>query len=161
MFPSSIRNFFFSSFPIYESTLDVASAFPLNGVTLGNNLMSSYYGTSFTMSNESESGEFKKRAIFRLLAAIPPVIAAAIVKDLGSITAYTGLTGILISLIVPAALSYASKYAFDVKNLNSKTEFTIPSIEGKPSLIIVFIGIVSIVYILHELITKGVPAVLT
>jgi hypothetical protein len=31
------------------------------------------------MSNESEneSGEFKKRAIFRLLAAIPPVIAAA------------------------------------------------------------------------------------
>ena len=41
---------------------------------------------------------------FRLLAAVPPVIVAAFVSDLGVILQFTGIVGVAIAFIVPALL---------------------------------------------------------
>ena len=149
---------FIALFIVIFPTLDVASAFPLNAVTLGNNFMATYYDTATMPSVE---GDFKKRAVFRLCAAVPPIIAAALVHDLGPITAYTGLTGVVISLVVPAALSYSSEKALKAKQLQSITPFSVPGTEGVFSLWIGSAGIVSVVYILYCLISTGVPKALT
>lgn len=79
-----------SKFVILFPALDVASAYPLNAFTLGNNLMSSFYGTDEVEIHERSR---IKVSIFRLLAAIPPFLGAYIVSDLGHITSFTGLTG--------------------------------------------------------------------
>lgn len=144
----------FTLFVVIFPSLDVASAYPLNAVTLGNNLMATYYGTPdeltvrpvlpcpvcsiqcstvvsswahpsimYTPTNTSTHAHagpaaitaaercFWSKAVWRLLAAFPPVVAAACVQDLGPITAYTGLTGIVIALITPSALAYTSEAA--------------------------------------------------
>ena len=145
-----------SLFIVVFPSLDVASAFPLNGVTLGNNFMASYYASKM---HEVEN-DFKKRAVFRLLASVPPIIAAAVVKDLGPITAYTGLTGVVISLIVPAALSYSSEKTLEDKGVSSRTVYTLEGTTGSFSLWIVALGGVSIAYIAYHLISDGVPAAL-
>ncbi len=68
------------SYVVLFPALDVASAFPLNAITLGNNLHHALY--------DSSGGGGKKPALrwFRLLAAAPPLLAAAFVSDLGTIT---------------------------------------------------------------------------
>ena len=45
---------------------------------------------------------------FRLRAALPPIIGAAFVTDLGRITDYTGLTGFAIAFIFPAVLALSA-----------------------------------------------------
>lgn len=65
---------------------DVVSAFPLNGITLGNSLMGSWYGNRI----REVEGDRTTRTLFRLLGAIPPIIGACFVRELGTITAYTG-----------------------------------------------------------------------
>lgn len=96
--------------------LDVASAFPLNAVTLGNSLVAAVYGSSVP-----------SRAVivtFRLLAAIPPIIGASIVSDLGKITDYTGISGMAICFIFPALLGlFSEKYFFD-RRLSSKSIYS-------------------------------------
>lgn len=49
------------------------------------------------------------RLIFRLLAALPPLIGAAIIRDLGAITNYTGMVAFLLCFIFPALLQWKSK----------------------------------------------------
>jgi hypothetical protein len=96
--------------------LDVASAFPLNAVTLGNSLVSAFYGTETPSRSVVVS--------FRLLAAIPPIIGASIVSDLGTITDYTGISGMAICFIFPALLGLCSeKYFFD-RRISSKTLYS-------------------------------------
>ena len=92
-------------FIVLFPALDVASAFPLNAITLGNSLMSAYYGP--TLYRSFCKDRFKV-AIFRILSATPPIIAAACVHDLGSLTAWTGLTGLIIIFIIPPILCIAS-----------------------------------------------------
>jgi hypothetical protein len=95
--------------------LDVLSAFPLNAVTLGNNLMSAFYGVSdassaagFTEDVPSSSTLFRRRILFRLLAAIPPIIAGALSTyykiNLSQILQFTGLIGVAIAFGIPAVL---------------------------------------------------------
>lgn len=56
--------------------IDVVSAFPLNGITLGNNIHTAVcMGTKY-MNNR------KVQILFRLIAAIPPIIGATLVRDL-------------------------------------------------------------------------------
>jgi hypothetical protein len=96
--------------------LDVASAFPLNAVTLGNSLVSALYGTAVPSRTVVVS--------FRLIAAIPPIIGASIVSDLGKITDYTGISGMAICFIFPALLGlYSEKYFFD-RRIPSKTVYS-------------------------------------
>ena len=105
--------------------------------------------------------DFKGRAAFRLAAALPPIVAAALVHDLGSITAYTGLTGVVISMIVPAALSYASERALKTKNLEPDTVFSITDTSGSFNIWVALVGALSVGYILYCLVNMGVPSVLT
>lgn len=94
---------FVATFIVIFPALDVASAFPLNAVTLGNNLFSVAYGRRVHLMKNT----WHKTA-FRLAGAIPPLIMAAIVSDLGQITDYTGVTGFGIAFIFPPLLSYFS-----------------------------------------------------
>jgi amino acid permease len=95
---------FVSNFVVLFPAIDVASAYPLNAFTLGNNLMSAYYGADMKHHEQSRL----KTSIFRLIAALPPFLGAAMVNDLHHITAYTGLTGFAIAFVVPALLAYYS-----------------------------------------------------
>tara|TARA_B110000305_G_scaffold223273_1_gene267663 strand:+ start:415 stop:819 length:405 start_codon:yes stop_codon:yes gene_type:complete len=74
---------------------DVISAFPLNGITLGNNLMSQVYPSKSRGRGEDRDREEDKKTVtlFRLMGCIPPIIGACFVRDLGKITDYTGITG--------------------------------------------------------------------
>jgi amino acid permease len=89
---AKIISFFVVLFP----AIDVASAFPLNAFTLGNNMMSAWYGDELDVIYEDSRLE---KNIFRLLAALPPIVSAVFVSDLGVITDYTGLAGILATKI--------------------------------------------------------------
>lgn len=97
---AQLLSFFVVLFP----ALDVASSYPLNAFTLGNNMMSSYYGDSM---REQEKNRWKV-CFFRAFAALPPVLGASFVKELGSITDYTGLSAFGIMFIFPALLSIFS-----------------------------------------------------
>ena len=56
--------------------LDVASAYPLNAITLGNNLMAAW-ASDLT----PKVARFRRvRLFFRLLAAVPPIVGAFLAK---------------------------------------------------------------------------------
>ena len=147
-----------TAFVVIFPSLDVASAFPLNAITLGNNLMATYYGSSALPDAERS---WYKRSFFRLLAAVPPVLAAGLVQDLGPITAYTGLTGIVIALITPAMLAYASEQDLMKRGMQSRTGFSLPGTSGVLAIVIAATGCCALIYILYSLITHGVPKVLS
>lgn len=49
------------------------------------------------------------RIFFRLLAAIPPLIGAAFVSQLDTITSFTGTVGIIITFVFPSLLQLSSR----------------------------------------------------
>lgn len=104
-------------FVVLFPALDVASAYPLNAFTLGNNLMSAYYGDDMYIHEKS----VYKLRVFRLLAATPPFLGACLVRDLGNITSFTGLTGFAIAFIVPSLLALYSTRQMEERNLSEET----------------------------------------
>mmetsp|Transcript_60439 Transcript_60439/g.118974 ORF Transcript_60439/g.118974 Transcript_60439/m.118974 type:complete len:517 (+) Transcript_60439:45-1595(+) len=109
-----------SCFVVLFPALDVASAYPLNAFTLGNNLMSAYYGDDMQLH---EKNRFKT-SIFRLLAAIPPFLGASVVSNLENITAFTGLTGFAIAFVIPPLLGYFSEKRLRDLNISKDTVHT-------------------------------------
>lgn len=93
-----------SAFVVLFPAVDVASAYPLNAFTLGNNIMSAFYGEDM---HKHEKSRFKV-SVFRMLAALPPFLGAALISDLSHITAVTGLAGFAIAFVVPPLLAYYS-----------------------------------------------------
>ncbi|VEU41171.1 unnamed protein product [Pseudo-nitzschia multistriata] len=85
--------------------IDVVSAYPLNAITLGNNLLGAVYGKRI---HEVE-GQRWLRTGFRCLASIPPILFGILVRNLGVITDYTGTTGFLIGISFPAILYVSSR----------------------------------------------------
>eukprot|EP00559_Dactyliosolen_fragilissimus_P007212 CAMPEP_0184864074 /NCGR_PEP_ID=MMETSP0580-20130426/13620_1 /TAXON_ID=1118495 /ORGANISM="Dactyliosolen fragilissimus" /LENGTH=440 /DNA_ID=CAMNT_0027362711 /DNA_START=348 /DNA_END=1667 /DNA_ORIENTATION=- len=77
---------------------NVLSAYPLNAIVLGNNILSGISGSS-----DLESNKFWN-LFFRLIASIPPIIGALFVKDLGIITSYTGVLSQMTALTFPSLL---------------------------------------------------------
>lgn len=110
---ASLVAFFVVLFP----ALDVASAYPLNAFTLGNNLMSAFYGDEMYIHEKSEA----KVRMFRLLAATPPFLGACLVRDLSNITSFTGLTGFAIAFVVPAMLAVYSARKVNERGLSEET----------------------------------------
>jgi len=104
-------------FVILFPALDVASAYPLNAFTLGNNLMSSYFGDEIQAHEKSRL----QLSGFRLLASLPPFVGAFFVSDLGHITSFTGLTGFVIAFIVPPLLAYYSNARMKQLELTTAT----------------------------------------
>ncbi len=100
--------------------LDVLSAYPLNAITLGNNLLSACYGHADREEEEAAAreaalrGRFAcsrftlRRIAFRLLAAVPPVVAGALSTlygiNLTQILSFAGLIGVGIAFGIPSLL---------------------------------------------------------
>ncbi len=110
---------------IFPAT-DVVSAFPLNGITLGNSLMGSWYGSQIRQFE----GDRLRTIVFRLLGAVPPIIGACFVRDLGTITDYTGITGFAIAFTFPALLHLKSRRAAKRAGLSGKTHYTNPALSS-------------------------------
>lgn len=100
--------------------VDVVSAYPLNAITLGNNLLGAVYGKRI---HEVEKDRLLRTA-FRLLASVPPIIFGILVRELGVITDYTGTTGFLIGLCFPAILYVSSKAIAASRNFATDTYYT-------------------------------------
>jgi hypothetical protein len=96
---------------------------------------------------------------YRFLAAIPPIIGAFCVSNLGSVTAYTGLTGVFISLVFPAALALGSKMKLEQAGLRTDTLWT-HGLSFSLSVMVLILGLVISVFVLGSLATKGVPSAL-
>ena len=142
-----------SHYIVLFPSLDVASTFPLNAVTLGNNFMSIYYGTEAMPEMERS---WKKRSVWRLLAAVPPIIAAGLVKSLGPITAYTGLTGIFLAVTFPYALGRASEKYLQERGMETKSIFHF-SFMSHLYLPMIVISIAVVIFVATSLVTNGTP----
>ena len=142
-----------SVYVVLFPSLDVGSTYPLMAVTFGNNFCSYF----LNREQMRKSGyEVFIRSCFRCFASIPPIIGAFVITDLGSITAYTGLTGIVISLFFPAALSYYSRRKLEALGIQSETEFT--RWWSRPmALFLMGFSLVALVYILASFIFIAVP----
>lgn len=89
--------------------LDVASAFPLNAITLGNNMISMRDNNKPSLGGGPRPGGRRLVVAFRLLAAVPPIIAGFFVRELGKISEWCGTVGIIITLVFPAILNLKSR----------------------------------------------------
>lgn len=84
--------------------LDVLSAGPLNAIVLGNNLLSAF------VKNEALKQRRIVKIPFRLVAALPPILVACLVRNLATILQYVGLVGFFINFIFPALINLLSKH---------------------------------------------------
>ena len=104
---------------LLAAAFDVASAFPLNALTLGNNLMSAFYGGSRTQPLGTTY-----KYLFRVLAAVPPLLGASVIKDLSVITKYTGLCGFALGFVFPPLLGLASEKWLTSRGYSGKTHYS-------------------------------------
>ena len=141
--------FFIVLFP----AIDVSSAFPLNAVTLGDSLMSSFYGAKV---HEIENIRPVK-ILFRLFAAVPPIAAATMNLHLGTITDFTGLAGFAIAFIFPALLAQSSEKFFRDKNLNPYTYYSSWMTRKEIQLLTLVFGIVLVIYVIASFVIFGTP----
>lgn len=150
---ANIISYFVCCFP----ALDVASAFPLNGITLGNNLMSTYYGDQMKQMEKDK----RTRITFRLIAAIPPLVAAAFVRSLGAITDYAGTSGICIVLLFPALLALRSERVLESRGigmLSKSIHYSNPfTRQRNVAFFMVAMSAVCFIYIIVSLILEGSP----
>ncbi len=85
-------------FPVF----DILSAFPLNAITLANNIMAR------VVRDPHKRAQRRYIVPFRLAAALPPLVGACLVSDLGTILSYAGCVGILIAFLFPCLLQFWS-----------------------------------------------------
>jgi hypothetical protein len=155
--------------------LDVLSAFPLNAITLGNNLLGAAYGKdvhtaevrtlhertllvfgSFFFSNcllFSQKNRCTKIQ-FRLLASGPPILLALLLRELGTITDYAGTTGFIIGFSFPALLYIRSRKLAEKKEFATETQYTSYGSNVASSLFVFVFGPAMVMYVVVNLI-KG------
>jgi len=138
-------------FVICFPATDVISAFPLNGITLGNSLMGKYYG--------SRIREYEKKInvirIWRLVGSVPPIFGAFFVRELGTITDYTGITGFAIAFVFPALLQIYSKREAKRLGLMTTTYYSGWMSGDYPTMFVGFVGVFLIVYVFGSLIYEA------
>jgi len=100
--------------------LDVISAFPLNAMTLGNNMMVSAYGKRIHEVDKNRC----IRTQFRILASVPPIIFGILQRQLGKITDYAGTTGFVIGFSFPALLYLRSRAMAERKHFSTVTFYS-------------------------------------
>jgi len=91
---------------IFFPVMNVLSSYPLVAVTLGDNLLYLLPDSFISAKGSSVSPNLRKS--FRLLASVPPVLAAAMVYNLGKILTLTGLFAFFLELTIPAILQLLS-----------------------------------------------------
>lgn len=134
--------------------LDVASAYPLNAITLGNNMLSMRDGKKKPAAPGSASTPSRRKVVaFRLLAAVPPIFIGYFVRELGRISEYAGTVGVLITLVFPAVLNLRSRQMLkDVFALDSaKTYYSNELSRKRYGPVNLLVGVALFVYILVNL----------
>ena len=144
-----------SSFVVLLPALDVASAFPLNAITLGNSLMSAYYGSRIHVLGVDECR--RARILFRLFSAVPPLFAASFVSDLGTITHFAGVSGFAIAFIFPALLAIFSQRLLTNHGLPYKTHYSCFLTSRWIAGLSILIGLFLIVFVTISLALIGPP----
>ena len=148
-----IVSFFVVLFPAF----DVASAFPLNAITLGNNLFSHFQG-GYASSNLPGIRLLSSKSLFRLLSALPPILAASLDDSLGRITNFTGITGFFLAFIFPAILSIRSKIMLNSNGLPSETYYSSVCVKSfSLEITTIIFGSVLTLFTVSSLILFGVP----
>lgn len=140
-----------SYFIILFPVLDVLSAFPLNAITLGNNMFGAYYGNRI---HEVENNRLL-RTIFRLLASIPPLIIGVFVRELGLITDYTGTIGFILGLTIPGLLYTSSTKMAKRKNFVSWTYYTSYGCNGTLATLVTWFGAMMVIIVIISLLLAG------
>lgn len=134
--------------------LDVVSAFPLNAITLGNNLLVLFLNADEHVDH-TEIPPYK-RYIFRLSACLPSFILAYILSDVGTITDYTGIAGFFLGFIFPPLVAEYSERYFVQRGWNPETAYSWKYLSSSVSRKMVFIfGLIVIFYTLWSTITQS------
>eukprot|EP00602_Paraphysomonas_sp_CaronLab_P013815 CAMPEP_0185041578 /NCGR_PEP_ID=MMETSP1103-20130426/41073_1 /TAXON_ID=36769 /ORGANISM="Paraphysomonas bandaiensis, Strain Caron Lab Isolate" /LENGTH=417 /DNA_ID=CAMNT_0027581379 /DNA_START=297 /DNA_END=1550 /DNA_ORIENTATION=- len=140
-----------SSYIIVFPAVDVASAFPLCAITLGNNLLSS------CCEKGVNSMERSYVIAFRLVSAIPPLIGAACVQSLGTITDYTGITGFFLVFIFPPLLAYFSKKILLERGISPVTFYSTSYTSDACGLMLGIFGVGVTAYVVGSHVMHGAP----
>eukprot|EP01038_Epipyxis_sp_PR26KG_P003962 gene3962-5681_t len=164
---------FISMIVVLFPALDTLSVFPLIANTLGNNLYSSFphlfsfikqgIWNPFSILLSSSSSSFivdkisYKRyviLIWRLIAAIPPIIASFIIKDLSLSLQFAGLCGIIVALIIPALLKRKSQVRITLVPLSmqSAISYKIGYNNRYYSIIVILLAIIALLISLYQMI---------
>lgn len=145
-YSSGVRRFVMRLISIYITmfpAMDVASAFPLNAITIGNNMFSTVYGKEVHRLEDSK----KHKLFFRLLAAIPPLVMAAFESNLGKITDYTGISGIILAFIFPPLLAYYSHITLANAQMPTLTIYSSEYATPRYGVLMLMFGIVLAIYV--------------
>lgn len=134
-----------SAFIVVFPPVNVVSAYPLNAVVLGNNLL---------VGAQGASAEPNRRDVilFRLLASSPPILGAYFVKELGIITSYSGVLAIITVLSFPALLFIRSKRLMEQRGKFNATYYDGLGSSEAAAFTVLGISIVASLYILVKLI---------
>jgi hypothetical protein len=97
------------------------------------------------------------KMLFRLFAAIPPIVAASMNLHLGTITDFTGLFGFIIAFIFPSLLAYSSEKILKQKNFNSLTYYSSWMTRKEIQLLTLGFGIILVIYVISSFIIFGPP----
>ena len=155
-FRSRLFSFVLASFVVLLPAFDVASAFPLNAITLGNSLMSWYHGSRIhTLGAEAYR---RQLTYFRLLAVLPPLLAALFVSSLGVITNFAGVTGFAIAFLFPALLALYSKKLLRAHHVSYETQYGCWLTSDLMCHLSAGLGLFLVVYVVANLILNPVPS---
>jgi len=116
--------------------LNIVSAYPMIGVTLGDN-----YKMSVPEDFVRRFGSRNVTAAMRMLAVLPPMILAATFKKLGTIFAVAGIFGFFLQLTIPCYLQISSQdYCNKLFGQGSwKTQYSVPLISNPVFVQILFV----------------------
>jgi amino acid permease len=128
--------------------LDVISAFPLNAITLGNNMMGAFYGTRYHDVQHNRCIRIR----FRLLASIPPIVCGIFERHLGTITDYAGTTGFIMGFSFPALLYLKSKQVAILRGFSVWTYYSSYASRNPAAWLLFLFGICMFVYVLYCLV---------
>jgi amino acid permease len=102
--PDSPANKYISYFIVLFPAFDVISAFPINAITLANNMLSEEAAESIAPQSAG-----KLRFIVRVLSGLLPIAGAFAVSNLDAILKWCGFLGVMIAFVFPALLSLYSR----------------------------------------------------
>lgn len=108
-----------SSFVVVFPAIDVLSGYPINAYVLGNSLL----GFVHRGDIDRAQGDRTLTAMYRGIASVPPIVGALFVRDLGTITDFSGLTGLAIAFCFPPLLFLASERKLREHGLPSRTYY--------------------------------------
>jgi amino acid permease len=136
-----------SLYVVVFPALDVISAFPLNAITLGNNLLVLFLNHTEHVDHTEIPTYYKY--LYRLSASVPSFLMAYCLSDVGTITDFTGIAGFFLGFLFPPLVAEFSERYFLQRGWNPKTAYSFDYLTSSVSRRIMFLlGIVIIGYTL-------------